>query len=71
MTTQPFKSANGLKFLVGESDGCGVWECRECGQKGYISLGDEDRLDERTEAAAIEHSHVCPAQRGKTPENGE
>lgn len=64
MTIETYKSPNGLRFTLKESDGCGVWECLECGQRGYTPIDDRDRLNEKCESGALEHSHVCPAQRG-------
>lgn len=60
-----FEAPNGLKFLIAVQDGSAVWQCLECSQEGFTDIAAADHAEQAVQKAAVEHSHVCPAQRGR------
>jgi hypothetical protein len=60
-----FEAPNGLKFLIAVQDGCGVWQCLECMQEGFTDNDAADHAEQEVQKAAVEHSYMCPAQRGR------
>jgi hypothetical protein len=64
-TGTKFEAPNGLKFMIAVQDSCGVWQCLECGSEGYTDVEAADHAEQAAQKAAVEHSHICPAQRGR------
>jgi hypothetical protein len=60
-----YEAPNGLKFIISVQDACGVWQCLECGTEGFTDDSDSGRAEQAVHNAAVEHSHVCAAQRGR------
>jgi len=62
-TGSKFEAPNGLQFVIDVQAGCGVWRCLECAREGVTGAA-KLNYAEQAQRAAVEHSYICPAQRG-------
>jgi hypothetical protein len=64
-----YSAPNGVRFKISTSKGFGKWRCVECGHEGFTSHEYGDAAEKQAELHAREHSRICGAGRGTTPQS--